>query len=76
MKAKPLDMSAAAVTARIRAVSDLADLRPEHRLYGKIDMSAEGVTRRLREVSELRDLCLELAKGGAAARAAARAKAT
>jgi hypothetical protein len=64
-----VDMSAAAVTARLQYVSDIADLRPERRLYGKIDMSAVGVTARLREVSELRDLCLELAKGGAAARA-------
>jgi hypothetical protein len=68
MKGKgKVDMSAAAVTARLQHVSDIADLRAERRLYGRIDMTAAGVTARLREVSELRDLCLALASGGAAA---------
>ncbi len=67
--AKGVDMSAAAVTARLQLVSDMADLRPERRLFGKIDMSAAGVTGRLRTASELRDLCLVLARGGATARA-------
>lgn len=70
MKSKDtVDMSAAAVTARLQHVSDIADLRAERRLHGKIDMTAAGVTARLCEVSELRDLCLALAKGGAAVRA-------
>jgi hypothetical protein len=69
MKPDALDMSAAAVTARLQAVSDLADLRPERRLDAKLDMSAHGVTLRVRDASELRDLCIELGKGGAAARA-------
>jgi hypothetical protein len=69
MKPGAVDMSAAAVTARLQQVSDLADLRPERRLDGKIDMSAHGVTVRVNDVSELRDLCLALEKGGAVARA-------
>ncbi len=70
--ASPVDMTAAGGTARLQRVSDIADLRAERRLYGKIDMTAAGVTARLREVSELRDLCLLLAKGGAAVRASGR----
>lgn len=56
-----------AVHARLRQVSDLADLRPEHRLDAKLDMSPEGVLARLRMASELRDLCNALAKAGAEA---------
>lgn len=63
-----VDMTAAGVTARLQRVSDIADLRAERRLYGKIDMTAAGVTARLREASQLRDLCFELAKAGQAAR--------
>jgi hypothetical protein len=56
-----LDLGASAVTARLKAASDLADLRPEHRLDAKIDLRPEAVTNRLRIASELRDLCLALA---------------
>jgi hypothetical protein len=70
--ASAVDMTAAGVTARLQRVSDIADLRAERRLYGKIDMTAAGVTARLREASELRDLCFELAKSGAATRTPAR----
>ena len=66
--ARAVDMTAAGITARLQRVSDIADLRAERRLYGKIDMTAVGVTARLREVSQLRDLCFELAKAGQAAR--------
>lgn len=59
MSAGP-DMSPAAIDARLRRVSALADLRPEARLEAKLDMSAEGIDRRLRQVSELRRLCLAL----------------
>jgi hypothetical protein len=56
-------MSAAAVEARLRAVSALAgSLAPAHRLDTKIDMSAAGVARRLQEASDLLDLCNALAK--------------
>jgi len=63
-----VDMSPAAITARLKEVSRLADLRPEMRLHCKVDMSPAGVTRRLRQVSQLRDLCLELGRLGAASR--------
>jgi hypothetical protein len=50
-------MSAAAVEARLRAVSALAgSLAPAHRLDAKIDMSAAGVACRLQEASDLLDL--------------------
>lgn len=65
-----VDMSPEAVTARLREVSRLADLRPENRLASKVDMSPEGVTRRLRQVSQLRRLCLRLKEVGEAAGAA------
>jgi hypothetical protein len=55
-----LDRSAEAVTARLRQVAALADLRVERRLACKLDYSPEAVTRRLRQVSELRRLCLGL----------------
>lgn len=55
-----VDMSAAAVSARLRQVSEMSDLRPERRLDSKIDMSPQGVSRRLREASELLDLCQRL----------------
>lgn len=57
-----VDMSPEAITARLRRASELADLRPEHRLDAKLDMSPAGITRRLRQASELRDACLKLAK--------------
>lgn len=55
-----VDMSAAAVTGRLREVSALADLRPEHRLDAKIGLSAAAVTARLKLASDLRDFCLRL----------------
>jgi hypothetical protein len=64
MRAAALD--AEAVRARLQEASDLADLRPEHRLDSKIGMSADAVFARLREVSELRALCTELQRAGAA----------
>jgi hypothetical protein len=56
-----LDMSAEAVTARLRDVSARADLRPEHRLDAKIGLDAAAVTARLKLASALRDLCARLA---------------
>ncbi len=48
MSRGPIDMSGAAVLARLKEVSRLADLRPENRLAGKINMSDEAVTARIR----------------------------
>ncbi len=55
-----VDMSASAISARLRQVSREADLRPEQRLVQKVDMSPSALSRRLRRVSELRRLCLKL----------------
>jgi hypothetical protein len=55
-----VDMSPAAITARLQRVSDLADLRPERRLDHKIDMSPQAITDRLRRVDELNRLCQTL----------------
>jgi hypothetical protein len=57
-----VDMSAAGITARLREVGALADLRPEHRLDAKIGLDAAAITARLKVVSALRDLCLRLAR--------------
>jgi hypothetical protein len=57
-------MAPEAVFARLKLASDLADLRPEHRLDAKLDMSPRGVMRRLQIASELRDLCNALARAG------------
>jgi hypothetical protein len=56
-----VDMSGAAISARLRQASLLADLRTENRLHGKVDMSPPAISRRLREVEQLRRLCLDLA---------------
>ena len=55
------------VYARLARASELADLRPDHRLDAKLDMSPEGVLARLRMASELRDLCRALGEAGARA---------
>lgn len=57
-----VSMSPEALTERLRIASDLADLRTERRLHGKIDMSAAGILARLREVEQLRRTCLGLAR--------------
>jgi hypothetical protein len=57
-----VDMSPAAITARLQRAAALADLRSEHRLSAKIDMSPAGITRRLREVEMLRRTCVALAR--------------
>jgi hypothetical protein len=59
-------MSAAAVDARLREASRLADpLRPELRLTTKIDLCGAAVAARLQEASDLLDLCRTLARAGA-----------
>lgn len=60
----PVSMAPEAVLARLQFASDLADLRPEHRLDAKLDMSPRGVMRRLQIASELRDMCNALARAG------------
>lgn len=57
-----VDMSPAAISARLRRCSDLADLRAEARLSAKIDMSPLGISRRLRQVENLRRACLALGR--------------
>ncbi len=58
-----VDMSAAAVEARLRAASAMAgSLRPEDRLETKIDLSAQGVEARLRAASDLLELCRALGR--------------
>ncbi|HUP21933.1 MAG TPA: hypothetical protein VNB06_03225 [Thermoanaerobaculia bacterium] len=54
---------AAEVTARLRELSRLADLRADRRLDAKLDLSPAAVTRRLRRQSALRALCLRLGTG-------------
>jgi hypothetical protein len=55
-----VDLSAAALTARIERASELSDLSAHRRLEGKLDMSADGVSRRLREAFELLEFCASL----------------
>lgn len=57
-------MDGESIYARLKQVSDMADLRPERRLYAKLDMSEAGITRRLELASQLSDLCLALADAG------------
>jgi hypothetical protein len=60
-----VDLSAAAIDARLRKASQLAgSLRPERRLETKLDMSAAGVATRLKTVSDLLELCRTLARKG------------
>ena len=66
MKPAP-GLEPADVTARLKAASDLADLRPGHRLDAKIDLRPEAITARLQIAAELRELCLSLAQAGARA---------
>jgi ribonuclease D len=62
-----VDLSAAAIEARLRRASALVDsLSAESRLDTKIDLSREGVERRLKEASDLLDLCNALRAAGAA----------
>lgn len=56
------EMSPAAVSARLRAVARLSDLRAERRLDTKLDMRPAAITRRLRTVGSLTALCLKLGR--------------
>jgi hypothetical protein len=58
-----VDLSAAAIDARLRKASQIAgSLRPERRLDTKLDLSATGVANRLKTASDLLDLCRKLAR--------------
>ena len=57
-----VSMTPEAIAARLRTVSQLADLRPEHRLHAKLDMSPAGIRRRLELASELTELCRALSR--------------
>lgn len=59
-----IDLSATAVTARLRRAAQLSDLRSELRLLPKLDMTPSGITRRLESVESLRRFCLELVRIG------------
>ena len=63
---KEVDYSPAAVSARLREVARLSDLRPENRLAYKVDMAPAAISRRLRMVSDLRRDCLALVRLGEA----------
>ncbi len=60
----PVSLDPEQIRARLQLASDLADLRPERRLYAKLDMSSAGVTRRLQLASELSELCMALGEAG------------
>jgi hypothetical protein len=56
-----LGMSPAAVSARLRCVSDLStDLAPDRRLDSKLDMSPTAISARLKECAALLELCQRL----------------
>lgn len=54
-----IEMSAEAITARLRLVSALRSETPPR---PEVDMKPEAITARLREVSQLRTLCLRLSR--------------
>ena len=63
-----IDMSPLAIVERLKRASELSDLDPDTRMYGKLDMSSAGITARLREASELYEACVVLGQIGARAR--------
>lgn len=63
----PVDMSPAAVSARLRRASELSDLSIARAGEGKVSMEPAAVSARLRMVSQLRELGLRLRRAGAAA---------
>ena len=64
----PPEMSAHAVTSRLREASARSDLTASRRLLTKVDMSPAAVTMRLRVQSALRDACLAWARRRPASR--------
>lgn len=59
-----IDLSAPAITARLREVAKQSDLQAEHRLVHKLDMTPAGITARLASVESLRRLCAALVEIG------------
>lgn len=53
-------MTPEAIRARLLQASELADLRPQRRLFAKLDMSSAGIRRRLVLAVELGELCATL----------------
>lgn len=66
------DMAMSAVSARLRDVGRLSDLRVDRRLDTKVDMRSSSVTRRLRTVGSLTSLCLRLGRRSAPGRSTAK----
>jgi hypothetical protein len=67
-----VDLSAAAIEARLQEASRLAGApRPENRLAAKIDLSGAAITVRLKGASELLEVCRALGRAGAAFKSAA-----
>lgn len=58
-----VDMSAAAIEARLRELAELSGRAPRRIA---VDMSGAAIEARLRELSALRELCLRLAAAGEA----------
>lgn len=58
------DLSARAVTERLRRASDATSLASERRLDYKLEMSPRGITARLQKVEMLRRFCMELVRIG------------
>jgi len=60
-----VDLSRAAIEARLREVSRLAEpLTAATRLGTKIDLGGAAIAARLKEASDLLDLCRQLASAG------------
>ena len=57
-----VDMSPAAVSARLRAVAAVSDLRVDRRMDAKLDMRPDAISARIRAVGQLNRLCLKLAE--------------
>lgn len=56
------DLPAVEVSARLREVGRLSDLRADRRLDTKLDMRPVAVSRRLRTVGRLTALCVRLGR--------------
>ena len=65
-----VDMSAAAISARIREVADRSDLHVERMGEAKVDYSPAAISARIREAAQLLRLCQSLGRAKLAAAAA------
>ena len=57
-----VSMTPSSITARLKKVAELTDLRSELRLDQKLDLSPPAITRRLRQVAALQLACARLAR--------------